>query len=142
MGRQHPGETVGSFVLEGFINNLLKDTKLLKTYEVILIPMVNPDGVIYGNFRTNLAGFDLNRQWIEPNRWLHPEIYYISKFLSNLENVAFVIDFHGHSKKYNSFIFACTGENPYLFRVFPYICGQQTEFFSIKDCTYNITFDK
>jgi hypothetical protein len=24
MGRQHPGETVGSFVLEGFIKNLLK----------------------------------------------------------------------------------------------------------------------
>ena len=34
--------------------------------------MINVDGVIYGNFRTNLAGFDLNRQWIEPNKWLHP----------------------------------------------------------------------
>lgn len=53
-----------------------------------------------------------------------------------------MIDFHGHSKKYNSFIYACTGESPYLFRVFPYICGQQSELFSIKDCTYNITSDK
>jgi len=34
--------------------------------------MVNVDGVIYGNFRTNLAGFDLNRQWTDSNRWLHP----------------------------------------------------------------------
>lgn len=64
MGRQHPGETVGSFVLEAFTKQLIKDTKLLKTYEVILLPMLNPDGVIYGNFRTNLGGFDLNRQWV------------------------------------------------------------------------------
>jgi murein tripeptide amidase MpaA len=32
-------------------------------FKFVIIPMVNPDGVIYGNFRTNLAGFDLNRQW-------------------------------------------------------------------------------
>ena len=25
--------------------------------------MVNPDGVIHGNSRCNLAGFDLNRKW-------------------------------------------------------------------------------
>ena len=40
-------------------------------YEIVAIPMVNPDGVIYGNFRTNLSGFDLNRQWLEPDRSLH-----------------------------------------------------------------------
>jgi murein tripeptide amidase MpaA len=25
--------------------------------------MVNPDGVSFGNYRTNLAGKDLNRKW-------------------------------------------------------------------------------
>lgn len=25
--------------------------------------MVNPDGVIHGNSRTNLLGFDINRKW-------------------------------------------------------------------------------
>jgi len=25
--------------------------------------MVNPDGVIHGNSRTNLLGFDVNRKW-------------------------------------------------------------------------------
>ena len=73
IGRQHPGETVGSYVLEGFVKELIRNNKfLLKKYEFIVIPMINPDGVIYGNFRTNLAGFDLNRQWLVPNRWLHP----------------------------------------------------------------------
>jgi murein tripeptide amidase MpaA len=28
-----------------------------------IIPMMNPDGVICGNYRTNLGGFDLNRQF-------------------------------------------------------------------------------
>jgi murein tripeptide amidase MpaA len=25
--------------------------------------MINPDGVIHGNSRTNLMGYDLNRTW-------------------------------------------------------------------------------
>lgn len=27
------------------------------------VPMLNPDGVINGNYRCNLAGFDLNRSF-------------------------------------------------------------------------------
>jgi murein tripeptide amidase MpaA len=46
--------------------------------------MLNPDGVIYGNFRTNLAGFDLNRQWKNPDKYLHTEIYEILKFIRSL----------------------------------------------------------
>ncbi len=40
--------------------------------------MVNPDGVIYGNFRCNLAGVDINRNWTDPNKILHPEAYFTS----------------------------------------------------------------
>ncbi len=142
MGRQHPGETVGSYVLEGFLKKIIKEDQLLKQYEIIAIPMVNPDGVIYGNFRTNLAGFDLNRQWLDPDRYMHPEIYSISRFVSSLQNISFVLDFHGHSKKYNSFIFACIGDPAYQFRIYPYIFSKFSPFFSIKDCTYNLTADK
>ncbi len=70
--------------------------------------MVNPDGVIYGNFRTNLSGFDLNRQWAEPNRWNHPEIFFLKKYLTSLDAVEFILDCHGHSKQMNTFIYACT----------------------------------
>jgi len=28
--------------------------------------MINPDGVIAGNYRLSFSGLDLNRQWIDP----------------------------------------------------------------------------
>lgn len=32
-----------------------------------IVPMLNPDGVILGNYRTGIAGKDLNRVYIQPN---------------------------------------------------------------------------
>lgn len=65
MARQHPGETQGSYVCEGVINFLVskKGDWLRKNFIFKIIPMVNPDGVIFGNYRSNLMGFDLNRKW-------------------------------------------------------------------------------
>ena len=33
-----------------------------------VVPMLNPDGVIYGNNRCSLSGVDLNRQWKRPSK--------------------------------------------------------------------------
>lgn len=86
LARQHPGETVSSFLMEAFLKLLAKrgSPMLAEGFEFIVLPMINPDGVIYGSFRTNLAGFDLNRQWLHPNRWLHPEIYFTRKLVASL----------------------------------------------------------
>ena len=43
---------------------ILRDNFIFK-----IIPMLNPDGVINGNTRCNLAGVDLNKK-------LHPSIYH------------------------------------------------------------------
>lgn len=46
--------------------------------------MLNPDGVINGNTRCSLAGVDLNRCWIEPNKKIHPTIFHtkqVKKFM-------------------------------------------------------------
>jgi murein tripeptide amidase MpaA len=32
-------------------------------YNFVIIPMANPDGVIHGNSRTNIKGYDINRLW-------------------------------------------------------------------------------
>jgi len=41
-----------------------------------IVPMLNIDGVIVGNYRCNLSGADLNRQYIEPSKKAHPTIYF------------------------------------------------------------------
>ncbi len=43
--------------------------------------MLNPDGVINGNYRTSLSGQDLNRQWKNPDKIHHSEIYYLKKLI-------------------------------------------------------------
>ena len=52
---------------EGVIKKIVQKCKesefLRKNYVIYIIPMVNPDGVIFGNYRTNLLGKDLNRKW-------------------------------------------------------------------------------
>jgi murein tripeptide amidase MpaA len=49
----------------GFIKWLCSEDKeaieLRKITRFIIVPMVNPDGVIIGNSRTSAAGKDLNR---------------------------------------------------------------------------------
>ena len=95
--RQHPGETVGNWVLKGAIELLMGDSdeaKYLRNNFIIkIIPMVNVDGVICGNSRTSLAGCDLNRRWISPNEYLHPEICYLKELIYNFTkkiNVDFI----------------------------------------------------
>lgn len=39
--------------------------------------MINPDGVVFGNYRCNLHGVDLNRIWITPHKDLHDTVWYI-----------------------------------------------------------------
>lgn len=36
---------------------------MLNTTIIKIIPMLNPDGVVFGNFRTNFLGYDLNRSF-------------------------------------------------------------------------------
>ncbi len=39
---------------------------LMESFDFHVFPMINVDGVIYGNFRCDLAGYDLNRAWKSP----------------------------------------------------------------------------
>ena len=53
------------------------DAKILRDNFVFkIVPMLNVDGVIVGNYRCSLAGVDLNRNWLDPSRKLHPTIFY------------------------------------------------------------------
>lgn len=47
--------------------------------------MLNPDGVAIGNYRCNLAGYDLNRVWQQPDPLLHPTIHATKALLQQLQ---------------------------------------------------------
>lgn len=67
--------------------------------------MLNPDGVIVGNYRTGLFGLDFNRQFKdELNK--QPILLSFIKLARDLkENLLAYIDLHGHSIKRNSFTY-------------------------------------
>ena len=64
--RQHPPEVTGYLAFQSFIEGLLQSPRLaefLQHYQVIIYPLLNPDGVDLGHWRHNAGGVDLNRDW-------------------------------------------------------------------------------
>jgi murein tripeptide amidase MpaA len=63
--RVHPGESNSSFMMEGFLKFICGDSFIahnLRKYNIFkIVPMMNPDGVAIGNYRTGLSGKDFNR---------------------------------------------------------------------------------
>lgn len=115
IARQHPGEAVGSWMMEGLINQL-SERKGLDYITWVVVPMVNIDGVILGNNRTGVLGHDFNRNWaademsLTKNSKLFPEIFSIVTLVKSLKRkyqrkVKLFIDLHGHSSQPNVFTY-------------------------------------
>ena len=141
--RQHPAETVSSYVLKGAYEYLMgfsEEAKYFRdNYVIKIIPMINVDGVICGNTRTSLSGCDLNRRWINPDYILHPEIFHLKELIMNFNqniDLEYIIDFHGHFGTFNSFFYANSDENDIRFcKYFPFICGKTSNVISYeKNC--------
>ena len=102
--RVHPGESNASWMMKGAIDYLVGNTpeaRVLRNKFVFkVIPMINPDGVINGNYRCSLAGSDLNRRYKTPSKMLHPVVYNIKRVVKNISKereLGLFCDFHGHS---------------------------------------------
>lgn len=99
VGRQHPPEVTGALALAPFSETVLGDSPLAKrfraAFNVMIIPMINPDGVTEGNWRFNKGGTDLNRDW---GPFTQPETQAVRKaldpFIEGEKSVAFFLDFH------------------------------------------------
>ena len=100
LSRQHPPEVTGYMAMQEFIKTIMAPTSLAnefrKKYELVLIPMINPDGVYEGNWRHSVAGVDLNRDW---ELFAQPETrsirdYLLKKITDQHAKVYFGIDFH------------------------------------------------
>ena len=143
IARQHPGETVGSHVIQGCIDFLMGNSeeakKLREIYLFKIVPMMNPDGVLVGNSRTSFAGCDLNRRWGKPSEIIHPEVYFTKNMILKLtlqRNIAFIIDCHGHFGTFNSLFYCNYKEDRRTCRLFPYLCSHLSKIISFQQSTF------
>ena len=143
IARQHPGETVGSYVVQGCIDFLMGNSeeakKLRELYLFKIVPMMNPDGVLVGNSRTSFAGCDLNRRWGKPSEIIHPEVYFTKNMILKLtiqRNIAFIIDCHGHFGTFNSLFYCNYKDDKRTCRLFPYLCSHLSKIISFQQSTF------
>lgn len=148
--RVHPGESVASWMMKGvleFLTSKSKEAKILREkYVFKILPMLNPDGVYYGNYRCGLGGSDLNRNWKTPSKILHPTIYASKKMIKSFckeRSVELICDFHGHSKRKNIFMYGCNiQESPEITRCFPYIISKHSSYFYYPYCSFRMQKSK
>jgi len=57
--------------------------KLRARYIFKIIPMLNPDGIRYGNYRCCTLGYDQNRKWKKPHPKLQSPIYLAKEVIAN-----------------------------------------------------------
>ena len=99
IARQHPGESMAQWWMEGCIEQLLEveipnTIALLETCNIFLVPNMNPDGSRRGHLRTNAAGRNLNREWADPTMEATPEVYLVKQAM-NQTGMDLMLDVHG-----------------------------------------------
>ena len=86
--RVHPGESQASWMMRGVIDYisgpspeaaLLRDKFIFK-----IVPMLNPDGVIVGNYRCSLAARDLNRNYRRPRKESFPTVWHTKNMIESV----------------------------------------------------------
>ncbi|XP_072241281.1 cytosolic carboxypeptidase 2 [Leuresthes tenuis] len=152
--RVHPGETNGSWMMEGFLDFLLGDSddaQLLRDNFVFkVVPMLNPDGVVVGNYRCSLAGRDLNRNYKTLLRDSFPCVWNTRNMVERLKtemDVLLYCDFHGHNRKNNVFMYGCNNRSDTSLklqeRVFPLMMSKNAgNKFSFRSCKFRVQKSK
>ncbi|XP_043915139.1 cytosolic carboxypeptidase 2-like [Protopterus annectens] len=151
--RIHPGETTGSWMMKGFLDFILGDSAdahlLRKMFVFKVVPMLNPDGVIVGNYRCSLAGRDLNRNYQTLLKDAFPCVWHTKNMIRRLieeRDVVLYCDLHGHSRKNNVFMYGCSNKKQpvtLMERVFPLMLSKNAaNKFSYKSCKFKVQKNK
>ncbi len=98
-GRQHPGETMAEWWMEGALERLVDAAdpvarRLRAAASFHIVPNMNPDGSRRGHLRTNAAGINLNREWASPSADKSPEVLAVLTAMRTT-GVDFAMDVHG-----------------------------------------------
>ena len=111
IGRQHPPEVTGGKALMHFVNRLAalrsegcidlesRECQFFRSHSLIIVPLVNPDGVAHGYWRHNVGSTDLNRDW---GPFLQPETQAVRDFVNELvdqgRQPSLMLDFHSTNR--------------------------------------------
>jgi murein tripeptide amidase MpaA len=117
IARQHPGETMAEWFVEGFLERLLDaddsvSQVLLQRCVFYVVPNMNPDGAVRGNLRTNAAGANLNREWHAPTLERSPEVYLVRQHML-ATGVDLCLDAHGDEALPYNFVAGSEGNPGY-----------------------------
>jgi len=150
--RVHPGETNASWMMAGLLQAVTADTdaarRLRRSVMLKIVPMLNPDGVILGNYRCSAVGVDLNRQWAEPHETRMPTIFALKRLMKSYvatDQLLLFCDLHGHSRKRNIFAYGCEnakGPQRLRERIFPRLLADCCPHFSNAGCSYKVLRSK
>ena len=99
IARQHPGETMAEWFMEGFLDRLCDPedgaaTALLRSAVIHAVPNMNPDGSALGNLRVNSTGTNLNREWESPSLENSPEVFHVRQMMQD-SGIDLCLDVHG-----------------------------------------------
>ena len=117
IARQHPGETMAEWFVEGLLERLLDTTDaaaraLLQRCVFYVVPNMNPDGAVLGNLRTNAAGANLNREWLEPSMEKSPEVFLVRQKMQ-YTGLDLCLDVHGDEGLPYNFVVGSEGNADY-----------------------------
>ena len=119
--RQHPGESMAEWFVEGFLEKLLDDNQslsrlCLKKATFYVVPNMNPDGSFRGHLRTNAIGVNLNREWQTPSMENSPEVYLVRQEMDKT-GVDMFLDIHGDENLPYNFVAGSEGNHSYTDKI-------------------------
>jgi len=98
MTGQHPAETTGVRAFRNFVETVLADTPLARQFRrrfnIVMFPLMNPDGWYHGHWRGNANGVDTNHYWAGNGNPVCPETTQGLAAVRSIPNPAAFIDFH------------------------------------------------
>lgn len=96
---QHPPEFSGVRAFRAFVETVLADTPqavaFRSSFNLVIVPVTNPDGVNEGHWRHNLGDVDLNRDW---ESFSQPETRALRDLFKQTPRPGLFLDFHSTKK--------------------------------------------
>lgn len=147
--RVHPGETAASYTFKGVVDFVLnkqdaRSKAFRENFVLVLIPMLNPDGVSRGHYRMDTHGLNLNRFYLNPSSEQHPSIYAVRQVILNLHRrdlLFLYCDLHAHANQKGCFVYGNSMEFPDQVegRLFPKLLSLNSEHFEYDRCDFSET---